>query len=446
MKLKAFIATNILVTAISILALCCPLPAFAVSTITASSAGDGVFLVQGIGIEDASALEINVQYDTATLANPRVVAGPLIAGAMTAVNPNVPGTVRMVIIRLAPVKGSGVIATMTFDLKGSSPGWITALDARLANINGAPLATLVQINNATETVAVASVSSQSQNTSSGAPVPPANPGTPGIPATMPATIIIAGQPVWSDTGATTPETSRSREHDAQIPAPDGELPPSKALTVIVQTKEQIPVTAVEPRLAMNEKRSIYTQKSILDRFYEYNGVETAAAFIALFGQENVFGYRQEPPVALSDGRSVVKIIFISTPGNRTTSDIAVIGARLISLEKDSNYTNTWVAELMPEKGGYQASISLSQGQVRMIYPLTIAPKVDLDLLRPGAVTEAAFDRYLDQRKTIRSPTFDLNKDGRQDYIDDFTFAVNYLDAVRKARAPGQQAATHEAAP
>lgn len=146
MKIRVIVSTGIIMIVMLVLALCRPLPAFATSTITISSAGEGVFLLQGVGVEDAAALDIIIVYDTATLANPRVTEGPLIAGAMTATNPNVPGTVRMAIVRLTPVNGSGVIATLTFDRTGSSPGKIISLRVRLSNIKGASLPALVQVN------------------------------------------------------------------------------------------------------------------------------------------------------------------------------------------------------------------------------------------------------------------------------------------------------------
>jgi hypothetical protein len=146
MKMKAIISTGFIVIIILALELCRPSPVFATSTLTISSAGNGVFLLQGVGVEDAAALDIIVVYDSATLANPRVSEGPLIAGAMTATNLNVPGTVRMAIVRLTPVKGSGVIATLAFNRTGSSPGNIISLSARLSNIKGASLPTLVQVN------------------------------------------------------------------------------------------------------------------------------------------------------------------------------------------------------------------------------------------------------------------------------------------------------------
>jgi hypothetical protein len=150
-KIRTIVSASILFTAMLVIALCRPLPAFAVSTLAISPAGEGIFLLQGIGIEDAAALEITVSYDTATLANPRVVEGPLIAGAMTAVNRNVPGMVRMAVIRLTPVKGSGVIAKLSFDRTGASSGRIISLSCKLANIKGASLPVLVRIYNGSET-------------------------------------------------------------------------------------------------------------------------------------------------------------------------------------------------------------------------------------------------------------------------------------------------------
>ena len=145
MKIRSTISTGLLVVVMLILPLCRPVPAFATSTVTISPAGDGVFLIRGVGVEDAAALDITVVYDTATLANPRVIEGPLIAGAMTATNPNVPGTVRIAIVRLTPVKGSGLIATLDFNCAGSPPGKIISLSARLANIKGAPLPVLTRV-------------------------------------------------------------------------------------------------------------------------------------------------------------------------------------------------------------------------------------------------------------------------------------------------------------
>ena len=62
----------------------------AASTLEILPAGDGVFTIQGTGIEGAGAMDITVLYDTSSLANPRVVQGGLISGALMVVNDKSP--------------------------------------------------------------------------------------------------------------------------------------------------------------------------------------------------------------------------------------------------------------------------------------------------------------------------------------------------------------------
>jgi hypothetical protein len=116
-------------------------------------------------------------------------------------------------------------------------------------------------------------------------------------------------------------------------------------------------------------------------------------------------------------------VFVSSPGTRTSSDIAVMGAKLLSLKRDPDNTNTWIVDLLPEKGAYQASVAVPLGELKMIYPLTIAPKVDIKAGRGKTLTMADFERYLKEKGK------DLNKDGKRDDTDDFIFTANYLNAV-----------------
>jgi hypothetical protein len=431
MKIRTLISSGIFIAVVVILALCLPLPAFAVSTVTISPAGEGVFLLQGIGIEKASAFEITVVYDAATLANPRVTEGPLIAGAMTTVNPNVPGTVRMVIIRISPVKGSGIIATMTFDRTGPSPGRINALSARLADSSGAPLLARVQVTNPTDSST--ETASQNQGTPPGTTEAPTTGGTPApsAPSTVP-TLIIAGPPARTDETKGSPDATRTKEQDVQAPMPDTANSGGKEPVTPAAKTDNAVVPSKDPSaLATAMTRTIYTQKSILKRFQEYHGQRTAEALISLFDQESMIGCRQDPPIALSDGKSVVRVAFISKPGDMTSSDVAVMGARLLSLKRDPDNTNIWIVELLPEKDGWEASITVSMGDLKMIYPLTIAPKINVTPSQPGKMTRADVDSYLKKRGASQSSTAGPNRDGQRDYRDDYTLTANYLAGIRK---------------
>jgi hypothetical protein len=431
MNMRALISSGIFVAVVVMLALCLPGPAFAASTVTISPAGDGVFLLQGVGIEDAAAFEITVVYDTTTLSNPRVTGGPLVAGAMTAINPNVPGTVRIVIIRLSPVKGSGVIATMTFDRTGPSPGRINALSARLATITGAPMLAQVQVTNPPDSSMSTSTASQDQGTPAASPTTAGISGTPSTPSTVPPTIIIAGPPARTDEIKSAPDAPRTREQDVQAPMPDTTNLPGKEPVTVARKTDSVVDAKDASALATTMTRTIYTQKSILKRFQEYRGQRTAEALISLFDQESMIGCRQDPPIALSDGRTVVRVSFISTPGNMTSSDVAVMGARLLSLRRDPDNTNTWIAELLPEKGTCEASLTVSLGELKMIYPLTVAPKVDAAPSQSGNMAGADRDGSLNRRGTSRPATADLNRDGQWDYRDDYILTANYLAGLKK---------------
>jgi hypothetical protein len=428
MKKAKLLSAGYFITASMVLALCWSATAFAVSTVSTSSAGDGVFIVQGVGIESAAALEINIVYDTTTLASPQVVEGPLIAGAMIAVNPNVPGSIKIVVVRLSPVKGSGVIATLTFNRTGSSPGKIIALSTRLADVNGTLLASSVQINNPSETVADAS-SSQGQNTTSAPSTPSTAPVIPGTTPTSPATVIIAAPSTKIEESKASAEAEKGiqpRTPEFTGEGGNGASPPAR-------TPERAPASGDRTADAKVPESKIFSQKSVLDRFRDYRGARTPEAFISLFGKDDMFWYRQDPPVALSDGKTVVRVTFISTPGNKTSSDIAVMGARLISLKKDLDNTNTWVVELLPERGEYRASLAVSQGDVKMVYPLTIAPKLNVNGSRAEAMTGGDFYSYFKRRGTASTTAFDVNNDGKRDYLDDYAITANYLAGTRTAQ-------------
>jgi hypothetical protein len=69
----------------------------------------------------------------------------------------------------------------------------------------------------------------------------------------------------------------------------------------------------------------------------------------------------------------------------------------------------------------------------MVYPLIVAPRADIHRARTGSVSEGDFTLYLNSRATAGTSPADLNHDGRHDYIDDYIFTANYLEAVETAQ-------------
>ena len=428
----------IICAALCTLALCLPLPAAAVSSITLSQSGENQFLLQGNGIENAAGMEFNISYNSASMHNPRVTEGPLIAGAMTAFNPNVPGSVRMVIISLTPIRGSGVIATLTFDRIGSSPGDINFLSVQLADIRGKQLPVSARISEPPAPPDAASDSAPGRS-EQGMTAQPAGPVSTDPPLPLPTAVIIAGrQPPLEEERERSDHPQPVDRNDVPAAPATDEHPAASPPTAMHEGPGEVPAKKSALPDTAGEKQ-LYAHTSILDRFRGYRGERTLPALVALFREELMFGIRQDPPIAFSDGRSTVKVTFLSPPGDRTPSDIAVLGARLLSLKKDPDNTNTWIAELALQKGTCQASMAVSQGDVEMVYPLTVAPRIEPLSSRVEGLSENDFLRYLSYRAAEASPAVDFNQDATRDYVDDFIFTANYLDAVdakrRAAREP-----------
>jgi hypothetical protein len=139
-------------------------------------------------------------------------------------------------------------------------------------------------------------------------------------------------------------------------------------------------------------------------------------------------------VVVADGKNIVQVTFISDPVKKEASDLAVSNAKLVSLKKDQDYSNTWIVELKPEKDALQASLTVFMEKLTIVYPLTVAPARDIDLDKSGKVTEADFALFLGKRGTEKKPEFDLNGDGKRDYLDDYIFTANFLAAGQSPKA------------
>lgn len=96
------------------------------NVITVLPAGPGVFTVMGQNIVNVTGAELEFTYDTKTLANPRINMGNLAMSTLFLGNPNFSSDrVKVTFMTLAPIFGSGTVATLSFDVVGASPGGVT---------------------------------------------------------------------------------------------------------------------------------------------------------------------------------------------------------------------------------------------------------------------------------------------------------------------------------
>jgi hypothetical protein len=165
--------------------------------------------------------------------------------------------------------------------------------------------------------------------------------------------------------------------------------------------------------------------NVLSLFREYRGPKTEQAFIALFSRAPDQGFRQEPPIALSDGVTKIRVFFKTIPPAAQSPNFAITGAKQVSLKRDGMQ---YILELIPDVGVCEATVAvLNQGKVTD-YPLVVTPLLDVRSIPGGKLDEAGFALFL---KNAGVGKADLNGDGRQDYRDDYIYTANYLMQVGK---------------
>ena len=390
---------------------------------TIASSGNGVFTLSGSGLSGVGGIDATIGYDTATLANPRVVQGGLVSGGMFVANTKTPGTIRIVVISTKGIAGSGAVATVTFDRQGGSEGKILSLNAGMIDANSSALpAPQTQVVNPVDTASAGGTTPtpQPSTTAQTTQLPAETPTFPGAGQgyAAPGTITIPGE-----TGEPPKQQPAQEIPQEQLAAEAKEGGPGERATETAPERES---QAAEP----DAPPSQIVYPSVLEHFRGFKGEKSPKSLTALFDAAAIPGVRQEPAVALADGATVVKVSIRIQFTGKAAPNFALKGAKLISLKPEED---AWVVEALPDRKGYEAAITVLHNGSRTEIPLTVAPPLDAGSAPAGNLDEAGFSLFLKERGTDKAPRFDLNGDGVRNYIDDYIFTANFI-AKRDARA------------
>jgi hypothetical protein len=389
---------------------------FSAPAVTIAPSSDSVYVLQGNDFSGASGIDVTIRYDAAALANPRVVLGGLVGGALMAVNPSTPGMVRLALVRVTAINGSGTIATVTFDRIKSTGADILALTSSAISSSGSNIGITSQIVNSVKTADTQTPppdSGSTPDTRTNTPTASAT-NAPSAPMGVVGLVVpLQGDPASGGKAGTPPPDQATA--DIVSPAGNADAP--------LETAKAMPPEKPAPPAPEPEKKKVILYKSVLERFKEFSGNKTPDALIALFSPQKGQA-RQDPPIVLSDGKTTVKVLLDVNPAGEN-NNFLLDGVSLVSLiNKDKN---SWVAELLPDKKITGATISIPRTSQWDVMPLIVAPPMDVKINQSSdKLSEADFKLFLKERGTAKAPKFDLNNDGRRDYIDDFIFTANYL--------------------
>ena len=219
-------------------------------------------------------------------------------------------------------------------------------------------------------------------------------------------------PVEQDAAAPAPVEPHAQWPDPGVQEEAGHQPP---FSPPASRAPQASASTLEPKYVVH--------KGMLERFREHRGERTPKALLALFEAPVSSVIEQDPLICLSDGTMLLKVLVQLPEGGTRAPNFALRGASLKSLKKSSD--NRWAIEAVPEKGRHEAMLTVVNGEQVTDYPLTVAPRINVNLDKNRVTDEADFTLFL----TGKAPGYDLNGDGERDYVDDYIFTANYLAAT-----------------
>ena len=319
-------------------------PAFAASVSVAPTGNPASFSIDSSGMDGVAGIQLDIAYDSASLANPTVTQGAVVSGAMFASNTSRPGIIKIAIISTRTFSGSGQIAAITFASKTGSGG-ITSATVSMIDSKGSSVAASATVTGSS------GVGIPGLSDSAGVPFSQTT-SPPNQTSTTTATTGTATGTTTTPTylGAVTLPADMQQRVDSQ-PAPASTAPVYREEPPAAKITEQAPPAGKSVADAKPEETPQYVvHKGILDRFRQYSGSKKLSAVVALFDKQIAQTVNQEPAIVISSGQNKA-ILTVDIPARINSSpNFAVNGGSLVSFKQDKQRKGRWIVEVLPEAG------------------------------------------------------------------------------------------------
>ncbi len=384
----------------------------AAASITVEQSG----AVIGSNLDGVAGIDLSISYDTSMLSTPTITKGPLVAKGMLVGNTPSPGTIKIAVISVPALTGSGELAAISF-ASNTGNGGIKAVSAFAIDSKGAqiPVQTFVGAADSTITLPI---------------------NTPGIPfSSTPATSAVATTSKTSTTQSSTKGSTAATIQtdtlktipvqpvlDKTNPLPLENIPQNQPEQPSAESTAINPGAKTVTEIRVEEPGQQVVFKSVVDRFKTYRGDKSLPIMAALFSKEISKFIRQGPTAALSDGKSGIRIVINLPSQNANSPNFALENATILSVKKDKGESRRWIIEAMPEVSTWKATMSIIAGKDSFEYPLTVSPPLDSSI----RTDQAGWELFLKEPSSPGKQKCDFNNDGVCDYIDEFIFVANHL--------------------
>jgi hypothetical protein len=337
-----------------------------IASMSISPTGDNSFGLMGMAMEDIDALRITIDYDVSTMADLSISLTGIMAGAKyTSAVSN--GTAQISATENAAVDGSGYIVMLDYTrVSDKTPGRIISASVYVKEKNGQEAYVPVVIENPLPQEMV--------------PLPPVSRGSADNKANPPVGgASIAGETTRESGNAGEASPPVVPDHLAQVYRGGGDTSPPA---------NSGPETGSTPQ---DEARRLFAYKSALTRIREFTGEKSEKNMLLFLAGNQDLPFRQEPFVALSDGKSSVRLIMDLDIKGKKGPIFVLSGAQFLSLKPRGS---TWTLEVMPVQGVLEASVTAMYDDRMVEFPLTLAPPLSTYLKKRTDSAQAYIDTYV----------------------------------------------------
>lgn len=369
------------------------------------------YSIKATELPEASGVDLSITYDAAALKDPKVTSGALVAGAIMVPNTETPGFVRIVIVTGGVIKGTGELVSITFTKKENTPAKQPTLSSNAYSVTGSQIA-VQSVSETPQPLSESKVEGDTTkiSTTAGTTAGTVYSGT----ISLPDPIQQQEQKVKS-VKQENPDDSQPAPSQHESPATAAESSEAASAAIINESSKK---TASLPS-------SLHSIKGVLTRFSEYRGPRTLKGFAAIFdkNEAKTAGIVQTPAIVVSDGKTLLTVELDLS--NDAAPSFSLKGANMKSIRRISD--KIWELDAMPQKGKSDVRLSiLLKGESTEIPLVVVPPLNQAAVAKLNTLTVVTLDTMLATPLKNNKPLYDLNSDGKQDYVDDYILVAHWL--------------------